>query len=273
MSASDVNAAFFCDLDQTAIFSRRMVDTYSEKDYSGLVAVESLESPVAFMKLEALELLQQLSKDLHFIPVTTRGARQYVRLKFPKVEINHWIMNNGGRIFFNKEEDLEWRDRVVKQAENDSESPQYILDQLEKDADLLGVKLRKQSTDGVYLSLYAEDAVTPEFVKYMTANAEKWNYILSVQSKGVYLVPSNVTKQAAAEYLAQKLQVEKTYASGDSVFDLSLMQWADAAIKPNHGELWELGEGSDIRTTPSQGVQAGKEILDFVVSEYLAAQR
>lgn len=71
-----------------------------------------------------------------------------------------------------------------------------------------------------------------------------WN--VSQQGRKIYTMPNPVTKSAAIREVHNRLTADRTLhansivlAAGDGVLDIDLLEHADFAIRPRHGELEE----------------------------------
>ncbi len=103
------------------------------------------------------------------------------------------------------------------------------------------------------------------------ASFEEWlgenNWNLSLQGRKLYFVPKCICKGAAIDYIKEKEGHEFMTAAGDSLLDLPMLEMADHALCPPHGELnrfiIEGGEiNNDIEITEKEGIFAAEEILE-----------
>jgi hypothetical protein len=89
-------------------------------------------------------------------------------------------------------------------------------------------------------------------------------WTVSLQGRKVYAVPRPLTKAAAAVELRDRLG-GPLLAAGDSLLDADLLDVADWAIRPAHGELAEAGFTRDhLTVTDTTGVRAGEEMLAWM---------
>jgi hypothetical protein len=78
-------------------------------------------------------------------------------------------------------------------------------------------------------------------------------------------VPAPITKEAAVAEVRRRSGAGLLLAAGDSRLDAGLLESADLAIRPAHGELHSDGFArANLRVTSESGVLAGEEILRFV---------
>lgn len=101
---------------------------------------------------------------------------------------------------------------------------------------------------------------------------ETWG--VSFQGRKVYCVPETLRKASAAREVADIIGAVRMLAAGDSVLDRDLLDEADAAIRPAHGELSHLGwSRPHVRVTSSSGVRAGEEIAAWMVDQVIDTTR
>ncbi len=95
---------------------------------------------------------------------------------------------------------------------------------------------------------------------------------MSLQGRKVYAVPRPLTKSAAAAEVLARVGGGPLLAAGDSLLDADLLAAADAAIRPAHGELADVGfTRSHLAVTRATGVLAGAELLEWLVDRAAAA--
>jgi hypothetical protein len=90
-------------------------------------------------------------------------------------------------------------------------------------------------------------------------------WTVSLQGRKVYAVPAGLTKSAAAAEVVARCGGGPLLAAGDSLLDADLLEAADAAIRPAHGELADSGyTRPHLVVTSSTGVAAGAELLGWL---------
>lgn len=262
---------FASDLDQTLIYSYRTF--INEKVEEKIRPVEWLEDRyISYMTQNSLSKLKELSRELLFVPVTTRTKLQYKRINFLEYDISYQyaVTSNGGTIFHKDVEDQDWMKQVLAGRDkclaaedliykfNEIRHPSWVIQDSGKLAD-----------DLFYYCLIEREKVPLGEVAAFKIWARENNWELSIQGRKLYLVPINVSKKAAIEYIRAKEGIDQVVAAGDSLLDLDMLKVADVAVAPAHGELYLLylqgtpGLGK-IRFTQKSGIEAGEEILDYV---------
>jgi len=259
------------DLDQTLIYSHR---SCSNKNVENQIKpVEWLEDRyISYMTERALSQLQYLSRNLLFVPVTTRTKLQYQRINFFDYGISYQyaVTSNGGRIFFNGIEDQDWMQQVSAGRKNCLAVEDLINRFNEiRHSSWVHQDSGKLADDLFFYCLIEREKIPVTELAAFKLWARDNNWELSIQGRKLYLVPINVNKKAAVQYIRVKEGIDQLVAAGDSLLDLDMLKTADFAVAPAHGELYSLYLQSvsgleKIRFTEKNGIKAGEEILDNV---------
>ena len=92
-------------------------------------------------------------------------------------------------------------------------------------------------------------------------------WTLSVQGRKVYLVPAALTKQAALAEVATRVGAEAVVAAGDSLLDAGMLDAADVAVRPAHGELHDARwQRPQLRVTSSAGLRGGEQVVETLLA-------
>ncbi|HZW83644.1 MAG TPA: HAD family hydrolase [Candidatus Deferrimicrobium sp.] len=261
---------FASDLDQTLIYSLRSRGLCATDK---LRSVESLDGKeISFMTEESIAKLQEVMKHALFIPVTTRTQQQYERLTIfaTGAQPKYAVTSNGGNILINGHPDLEWKQRIVEGIRHSCLPVQDIMAKFHEIAHSDWIVNGRYAEELFYYFVVNRDQLPEnELVSFgQWAKTNCWN--VSLQGRKVYLVPEVVNKQDAVAYI-KKLEGENYIAaSGDSLLDYCMLQFADYAIAPRHGELYRSfleGNLSDnkLNFTQASGILCAEEILDAVI--------
>lgn len=262
---------FASDLDQTLIYSYRTIN--NEKMDEQIRPVEWLNDRfISNMTQSSLRKLKELSQELLFVPVTTRTKLQYQRINFLEYGISYQyaVTSNGGRIFNKGIEDQDWMHQISAGRSNclaaedlinkfnEIRHPSWVIQDSGKLAD-----------DLFFYCLIEREKIPLGELAAFKLWARENNWELSVQGRKLYLVPINVNKKAAMQYIKVKEGIDQVIAAGDSLLDYDMLKAADFAMAPAHGELYSLYlQGilglEKIRFTQESGIKAGEEILDYV---------
>lgn len=184
------------------------------------------------------------SKEIEFIPVTSRTDEEYkrVRLGFtPK----YAITCNGGHILYNGklwDEYIEHTDKIRAVNKID-------LDAVRNEVEHWELNKTKPKVIGnaiVYFKLSTgEDKA--KLNNYISSIVNKYEYLdVKVNRQKVYLECKVLNKGTALNWLRKHIESNQTaqakvVASGDTVLDLAMLRVADIAIIPEGSELDKIG--------------------------------
>ncbi|WP_301107563.1 HAD family hydrolase [Sporosarcina sp.] len=257
---------FASDLDRTLIYSHKF---FESEQISGHVRnVEKLNGKeISFMTEKAIVLLQELAKEMMFVPVTTRTIEQYNRVTLFQHEIRPFyaITCNGGVVLENGEVDRYWQDHIKNKIKNGAISVEDVKRKIEETSDASWLKsIRVVDQFFVYLVINTE--LTPhELMGYYSKWAAEHGWIFSLQGRKVYFIPSFINKWDATRYVADKEGKSRVYTAGDSNLDVCLIEQADFGIIPRHGEA--AVDFSHLELTKKTGVLASEEIIETILSK------
>ncbi len=227
------------DLDRTLIYSAdamRLGDPVPDP-----VCVELFEGrETSFISPRALTGLQDLSRRVSFVPTTTRTRAQYRRIELPGVRIAFAITTNGGRLLLDDEPCPDW-DREVASRLADAASYDEAAVAFAAVLDRPWV-LKIRDAERLFLyTVFERAAADPDWFAELSEVAAGLGWSLSVQGRKAYIVPLALTKEAALAEVVRRVGATKVVAAGDSLLDQGLLEAADVAIRPAHGELHDLG--------------------------------
>ena len=263
-----MKAVIALDLDQTMIYSERSagaldgVETVWVEDYEG--------APLSLMTAEAHRLLSELSELHHVVPVTTRTPEQLARVRLPGVR-THAIAANGGVLLVDDVRDALWDRRVARELSGVVPASR-VFARVALEAPW--VRTVRQVEDlFVYLVAQSRAEIPVAWLDELEDWALERGWSLSVQGRKVYVVPGVLSKGAAAGRLGEVLG-GPLLAAGDSVLDRSLLEQADFAVRPAHGELHDLQwRVSGLVVTQSSGAGAAEEVLRLLRDQAHALTR
>ncbi|WP_068498230.1 HAD family hydrolase [Paenibacillus kribbensis] len=261
------------DLDQTLIYSKRSLGVPLES--AGLLPAEHIDgATAAFISAQALQLLKTLPENIMFIPVTTRTMAQYRRITVFQTELvpAYAVTSNGGNIIVGGEVDREWNRRIHEQVRREGahaeEARQVFGQVLHED----WVISESYCDELFYAFVIERDRMPLEQVLEKARIMREMGWEVSIQGRKVYLVPAAVNKQAAVEHIRHLTDGGPVVASGDSLLDRCLLDYADYAIAPRHGELYreQLRDELEVnyRFTELSGAYAADEIMAYVYEIY-----
>jgi len=261
------------DLDQTLVFSTGALRlTGADADAPRLLCVEVYDAkPLSFVTEPAARHLVELAESGSFVPATTRTIEQYQRIHLPGPTPKFALCANGGRLLRDGVEDLDFTAAVADRLASTGAPLAELLDELRRVSDVGGpgsfVRTVRDASDLFCYAVVDRDAMPQGWVDDLTAFAAERSWGISVQGRKVYCVPSALTKAAAAREVADMLGATRLVTAGDSLLDAGLLDVADAAIRPQHGELADVGWTRDhVDVTTASGVLAGEEIAAWLVA-------
>ena len=267
---------FASDLDQTLIYSPKSFRLLPEL----MPAVSSIEiydgREISFMADHAITKLKKIASQSTFVPVTTRTIDQYRRISLFHEIITpvYGVVSNGGNIIVNGVVDPAWQKQV---AINMTQMCLCAEDMLAGFNEICHESWAgpMRMADGLFYYCVVEREKVPlKDIESFALWAEQQQWSVSLQGRKLYIVPQVVNKGAAVAYIRNLLQEKLVVAAGDSLLDLCMLEQADYAISPCHGELWDhYSQGKlptqAIKFTKRAGILAATDILDYV-EEYVA---
>ncbi|PLS15957.1 haloacid dehalogenase [Bacillus sp. M6-12] len=269
---------FASDLDQTLIYSRRAFRLKEGEAEPEITLVETYEErEISFMSNKAIELLKEVSSKMMFLPVTTRTMEQFRRIAIFQNDIvpSLAVTSNGGNILVNGKADEDWKRQIEKKIDGSSLASEDLLKNFSRLAREDWVLSQKTADELFHYCVIQKDLAPLDELADFRKEIECQGWRMSLQGRKLYLVPECVNKWDAVAYLKEKMGKTFVAAAGDSLLDLCMLEVADFAIAPLHGELAEtaLNPGRPIHRTERQGIQAAEDILRAVLSAYEAQNK
>jgi len=252
------------DLDRTLIYSAKFLE-----GFSGRVKAAETGRYYSYMTETAAELLKYIAGRVLFVPCTTRTIEQYLRIDFFQSALKpaYAITSNGANLIRGGVVDTGYRDMVSRLLNHRCAAGHDVLKEFDRLAgDEWAQPMRE--ADGVFYYCIIERKKIPskELAAFGNwAREQKWE--VSLQGRKLYLVPQVINKRAALTRVIEMTGENSVIAAGDSLLDLPLLQGADYALIPAHGELYEQLEclQENWLLTASSGLPAGEEILQAVI--------
>ncbi len=255
------------DLDRTLIYSQAAAGpAFATTDP---VCVEIYrDAPLSYMTPASHAGLAALAAATPVVPTTTRTPEQYLRVRLPGAPFRYAICSNGGEILVDGAPDPLWQEHI-----------RALLAALPADLDTIATQLearlapewgaRLRLVPGLFAYVVSEVRVPAEVVDEWRAHCAPLGWVVSQQGRKLYTTPEPVTKSRAALEVRRRLEAAGALepasvwlAAGDGALDADLLEAADAAIRPRHGELEELGFTlPGLTLTDAAGIAAGAEIV------------
>ena len=268
---------FASDLDQTLIYSPKSFRVSPGQSMPAVSSVELYKGrEISFMADSAIAKLKKIAAHSLFIPVTTRTIEQYRRIFLFHEQIvpGYGVVSSGGNIIVNGSVDSTWSDQV---AMNMAQMCLCVEDMLVSLHELCHESWAGpiRMADGLfYYCVVERDKVPLADIESFALWAKEQQWTVSLQGRKLYIVPKVINKWDAVAYIRDMVQAKLVIAAGDSLLDLCMLEQADYAIAPCHGELWDryssgevLAQG--INFTKQAGILAANDILNYVDEHFI----
>jgi hypothetical protein len=253
------------DLDRTLIYSANALDLrVPDAQAPRLLCVELYQGvPLSFMTEESAAELEKLAAEATIVPTTTRTPEQLGRVHLPGPAARYAIASNGAHLLVDGVPDPVWT-AAVRARLTDCAPLAEVAARFEATSGPFVLKLRIAGAEFVYAVV--ERAQVPDgWVAELAAWCAPRGWRVSLQGRKVYAVPEPLTKSAAAREVLRRTGGDTLLAAGDSLLDADLLEAADAAIRPAHGELADTGWiRPHVAVTAARGGWAGTEILAWL---------
>ncbi|MFD0686689.1 HAD family hydrolase [Actinomadura fibrosa] len=260
------------DLDRTLIYSPSSLALDGpDEAMPRLLCVELYQgAPLSHLTETAARTLEALAAASTFVPTTTRTPEQYRRVHLLEKPPSYAICANGGRILVDGTEDPDWSRSVDTQMKEGCVPLLEVQDYLAQASGDFVLK-RRTASDLFAYTVVDRAALPGTWVEDLTGWCAERGWRTSLQGRKVYCLPASLTKAAAAAEVARRTGAAAMLAAGDSLLDIELLEAADAAVRPAHGELHDTGWTSPgTAVTAARGVAAGEEIAGWLLERATA---
>ena len=260
------------DLDQTLIYSLRAAG--AGPDDENLECVEHYDGrPLSFLTRRAGHLLTELGARALLVPTTTRTRAQLARVRLPGPPPRYAVAANGGFLLVDGRPDLDWTQDLTAGLARAGAPLEEVRGHV---AAVLTEDFTTSLRCAEDLFLYAvvvRDRLPDGLVETLHDWAARRGWGVSLQGRKLYFVPAGLTKAAAVGEIARRTGARVVLATGDSLLDRGLLDAADAAVRPAHGELHATGWAPrHVTVTTSSGIAAGEEILSWLLARVSAPE-
>ena len=254
---------FATDLDRTIVYSRKALEDLGPALDDKLRAVERLdERELSFMTHKAYKILEEISKEIMVVPVTTRTTRQYERISVfqEQIPVKYAITSNGANILFEGKALPDWRESIFGRLKKECASHDELEDFLQKDTS--HEKGQLNSAEGLFIYYLLEEKLNREQVNEFKRTASAYGWRVSYQGRKLYFMPNPISKGEAVNFIKDREGITTLIGAGDSLLDEDFLVNCDHSFIPAHGEL--AGENSLLSyiSTERQGAYAGEEIVE-----------
>lgn len=268
------------DLDSTLLYSARTLRLPDDDRLAPRLVVTEVwqGTPLTFCTRETERLLDELDRIAVVVPVTTRTLAQHARVRLldrppsgPGGGHRYAVAANGGHLLVDGTPDRDW-ERQMRRALHSTRPLADVVTALERATATARVSdLRIADDLFVYVAVDAA-ALPADALAELAAWCDGGGWRVSVQGRRVYCVPRPLSKAAAVSEVMRRTGAMRLLAAGDSLLDAEVLEQADVAVRPAHGELHDLAwHRPNVRVTRSSGVQAGEEIVKALHDHALGA--
>lgn len=223
-------------------------------------------TPLSFMTRAAEALLETLMLTGRFVPVTTRTRLQFERIQLPRPCTGYAVTTNGATLLKDGEPDRAWTASIQRRIGQECAPLAEISTRLTIDHPVPGLHRLRVAEDTFVYCIIDRDEFSQSYLLELTHWCEQRGWTVSLQGRKLYCVPLPVSKEAAVAEICQRTGADLLVAAGDSLLDAGLLELADIALRPAHGELDDAAfHRSHLTVTAATGVLAGEEILSKMV--------
>ena len=237
------NVILFSDLDRTIIHSSKFL---KESLNPEIVEFNKDKKPISYMEKEALLLLNELSNNLLFIPVTTRSLEQYKRIDL-KIKPLYSITSNGGIILKNNEPLKSWDDFIKNNISNKN----YI--EIKNKLKSINKYLTRELTfiDNVFFFSKINDNNLFELNYELDNILKYYDWTYTIQGNKIYIMPKFISKENAINYLLRNELSKDNFiiTAGDGKLDYNFvfLPGSNLSIVPLNSELYNLIKDKDFK--------------------------
>lgn len=203
------------DLDRTMIFSKKF---YS--DDLDLVPVEyKNEEVISYMTRDALSVLER--KFEYIIPATTRSLHEFHRV-VPFQKAAWAIVGNGSIILHHGKLVEEWSEKIESIKQRLKNDYRQLIDWL-KDLPHLQEDMKPKIVEGfVFAKVKPEEKIAiASILEDKLKDFPDWQFV--IQKQKLYLLPKEISKEAAVNYIRNKVP-GKFYFAGDGKLDVGMLE-------------------------------------------------
>lgn len=224
------------DLDNTLIYSykhdigieKRNVEIYQGRE-------------ISFITEKTYGLLKKIREEFLVIPTTTRTKEQYDRIDLGVGRFPYALVCNGGILLRNGVRDEDWYRESLRRIGESAGELERAIRFLERD-----VRRKFEIRLVEKLFVFTKCSSPDITVRELAARLDPRCVDVFHNGEKVYVVPVGLSKGIALERIRPYVGAEKIYAAGDSEFDASMLERADAAFAP-HGFSSRYGLECGIR--------------------------
>ena len=222
---------FITDLDGTVIYSHRRVGSTDN-----MTCVEKQPTYQSFMNTHLYKNIEQWSKEIPFIPLTTRSEEEYHRIQFPFIP-PYALVGNGAVLLKDGNRVIEWEQATAKLIEKEYTQLKAIEKTVSDCLDLYNIRTMR-IVEKSFLFIKSEESEQIE--SFIRQHCDMTNLTLYRYASKISIVPTMLEKGVAARRLREYLNIKTIISAGDTDMDTSMLEYADKTIECD--VLKDIGE-------------------------------
>lgn len=254
---------FISDLDKTLIFSKKHLPTTNDL----YIAENKDKIPCSFIEKRTFDNLKKFSEHNIFIPATARTKEQYERIHiFNHLNTKYSIICNGKSILIDGQIDENWEnlmnDKISKLPRQITPLFKEITEFSKKELPETEMKYYCYDNYLAMISFPKKEDLTVNFINNLNLLIKDSGWYAFACGRKLYISTSFINKKFALQYIKDELLKtdEKIVASGDSLYDLEMLEYSDFPIIPKHGEI-----ANKLRTTNTVTFGGSYEISKYIL--------
>lgn len=212
---------FFSDLDNTLIYS------YKHNIGNSKILVEKMdEKELSYMTEYSYNHLYEISQKYTFIPITTRSIQQYQRINFGFVP-RYALTSNGGNLLIDNIPSKSWYNESLEII---SDSKKYLSDSKKLLLNDSNITMEVRYVDELFI--FTKSSNPDLTIENIRLHIDNDKVDIFSNSTKVYVVPKVLSKGFAILRMKEFLGINNTFCSGDSLFDVSMINQCDISFIP-----------------------------------------
>ncbi|WP_394249504.1 HAD family hydrolase [Arthrobacter pityocampae] len=263
-NTSGQRVLFASDLDRTLIYSANSMLLAGPDDAAPPMVVAEVYrgAPLSFMTRSAEAMLEDLAQRGLFVPVTTRTREQFERIRLPGRGMGYAVSTNGAVLMKDGVPDAAWTASIRSRISRECVPLAKVFEHLTVENPVQGLVRARTAEDTFIYCLVERASLSMEYLAELTDWCGQRGWKVSLQGRKLYCVPVPVSKEAAVAEVRERMGADTLITAGDSLLDAGMLELADIAFRPAHGELHDIGfERPHLTVTAERGILAGEEMV------------
>jgi haloacid dehalogenase-like hydrolase len=254
------NIAIFADIDHTLAHPGIDNDNH-------ISAINNPDGSSMVMTRQSHNLFIDLLHEHWFVPTTARCFDQYSTSIFNQ-HCKVSITDNGGQVNIDGKSSDIWKALIKERIDQIPEG--YKLEQIGSlvASCLTGFTFNHSFDYGMYWAfIFDPNSFNRTLIESLIVGVLPPDYTFGFYKHTLYVNPVAITKIEAVKFVHQYLSVDCIFATGDSMNDKSMMEYADCGIVSPFGDLIEqdlLSHDHGLVIAPDLGTRSTEWILNNI---------